>query len=250
MNKKLIITSLCASALMIFSPTSFAQGVPTVDAAALANMAQQAARDIAHYASVLEDLKTQIQTQQNQLQSMTGIKDMVNLNQDLQNLTQTATSIKDVFNNPNKYFNDGLAALPNDAKELMDKYGVNELCDQYKNRASFKKLCEAELTAKVATSYQNNLLIEQLNNNITRLSELSVKASNSPDIKTSQDIANQIAIVNGNIQVIQHSLTAAYNQQESFKGMVDARRKIEIENNRNAFAGVEYTKDKSDDEVW
>ena len=181
--------------LLIFSFATplYAQGIPTIDPAAIAQGLQQ----LLTMKEQVENQISQITELKNQVTAMTGTRNMGNL------LKDTLTS-----------------AVPNDWKSLYDQVGINleDMQDpsKYDPSASLNNLSSIyELT-------QNSLMKSQT---ITsEIESLMLEINNTQDIKAAADLQSRISAQQAALTLNQSNLDQAYRAYEINEKMIQQQK--------------------------
>ena len=172
--KKTFLTFI-VSIFALISNVSYAQGIPTIDAAAIAKYLEQ-----------IQQMKTQIENQVSQIVELKNQVTALTSQENLGNL------LKDTVQD----------AIPAEWKEIYDLANVdlNKIKD-------FKNLDpEAGLKLLVKVQAETEKAFDDIQKGQDTIQQLMAEINNSPNIKASQDLQNRLAIQNASIANVQLKL--------------------------------------------
>lgn len=195
---KKILSALLVSIATTFGGTSYAQGIPTIDTAAIAQYLQQ-----------IQQMKTQIENQVSQIV-------------ELKNQVQALTSVDNL-----KGMAEELASqqIPDSWKDLYKD--VEKLSDVDINKVLSSKAYDPKSSNQLLVGYYQQLEdnFGEMTERFSRLTDLQNRLRSAPDIKAAADIQNQIAVEAGSIQVAQTKLDNMQRLYEIQKEVNQERKK-------------------------
>lgn len=195
---KKILSALLVSIATTFGGTSYAQGIPTIDTAAIAQYLQQ-----------IQQMKTQIENQVSQIV-------------ELKNQVQALTSVDNL-----KGMAEELASqqIPDSWKDLYKD--VEKLSDVDINKVLSSKAYDPKSSNQLLVGYYQQLEANfgEMTERFSRLTDLQNRLRSAPDIKAAADIQNQIAVEAGSIQVAQTKLDNMQRLYEIQKEVNQERKK-------------------------
>ena len=190
--------TLLVSIVTSFGSITHAQGIPTIDTAAIAQYLQQ-----------IQQMKTQIENQVSQIV-------------ELKNQVQALTSVDNL-----KGMAEELASqqIPDSWKDLYKD--VEKLSDVDINKVLSSKAYDPKSSNQLLVGYYQQLEdnFGEMTERFSRLTELQHRLRSAPDIKAAADIQNQIAVEAGSIQVAQTKLDNMQRLYEIQKEVNQERKK-------------------------
>ena len=190
--------TLLVSIVTSFGSISQAQGIPTIDTAAIAQYLQQ-----------IQQMKTQIENQVSQIV-------------ELKNQVQALTSVDNL-----KGMAEELASqqIPDSWKDLYKD--VEKLSDVDINKVLSSKAYDPKSSNQLLVGYYQQLEANfgEMTERFSRLTDLQNRLRSAPDIKAAADIQNQIAVEAGSIQVAQTKLDNMQRLYEIQKEVNQERKK-------------------------
>lgn len=174
-----------ATILFSCSFVAFAQGIPTIDAATIAQLQQQ-----------LTQMKQQYETMQSQYQAITGSygRGQSGLNQSISSASVVPGSWQEVVSQQNN----GAFGSKQDYYEKLIKTMPQDLFQSPEGQqATNYKMSTDSVRAAMAGG---DALYAQVQTHLNNLSSLSKQVDTTTNIKDAQDLQNRIATENGMMQ--------------------------------------------------
>ena len=234
--KKKILSSLFLS----FS-LSFGAGIPVIDAVSNAQQMVSHIETVAEWAKeaqrwieTAQHYKSQIESYQNELMTKTGIRDSVGFLKDLNRLQEYSKMYGDDYLKLGEALLNENSMIGRQSRQLFDKYNVFDRCGNLTKEWQ-KESCQNVLIREVATISTVKGTAELVDKSQKILEDLSKKASNSQDIKESQDIANAINIEIAQLQATQMKLDMLSKQNEAEKEAENERYQREFESKQGKY---------------
>ena len=174
--QKLTITIVTAFAL---ATSVHAQGIPTIDAASIAQQLQQ----VIHMKEQIENQMSQIVELKNQVQALTSVDNLKGMAENLasQNIPD---SWKDLY------------------KDIQNVSDID--IEKILSQKSYDPKSSSQLLVGYYQQLEENF--GEITERFNRLTNLQNRLRSAPDIKAAQDIQNQINVENGSIQIAQTKL--------------------------------------------
>ena len=146
----------------------------------------------------VKQYQEEIKTAKSQLKAITGTRDVANALDELNSLKNSVKQLEEEIINPNGLLEGGLSNLDSKTRSIIKKYDLDRDCRA--DKGNFRKLCEARLKNELGNVTQQQRSAKEFTKIVQKLAELSKAAKHSKDLKTTQDIANQIAATTGLLQ--------------------------------------------------
>lgn len=205
-----------ALSVAFLAPAHASSGIPTVDAAALASMAQQ-----------LQTLMEQVQTAKSQLASAEA---------QFKALT-TSSGFGNLFNNP-ALQNALRASLPSKSDDLLNRNGngseltgeVNTIVEDVNAPVNFKedraKLAERRLNIEATSKAMSQRAYDAMTKRLETIDGLQAKIEATTNPKEISELQARIAIEQANVQTDQTRIQLANQQMEAERALLDARAEV------------------------
>lgn len=188
------------------------------------NQIRQAAKQ---WREQMNQFKEQNKMMKEQLSTMTGGRDVGDLDGELLSLKQELKGIekhRELLNNllrsPNSEQNE-------QANEILGKYGMFNVC-QEKGSRKLDNICKEEILNKAGTIEAGEGIRKQMGVKMNEATKLAGKIKSTKDAKESQDLANAIAIKDMEINQLK-------NEWDSFVDESYLRERLIEEKRREAF---------------
>ena len=140
----------------------------------------------------------EIRTAKSQLRAVTGARNVASALEELNSLKSSVKALEEEITNPTDLLEGGLSSLDPATRQIIKKYDLDRDCK--KSQGKLKSLCEAQLKNELGNVTQQQQSAREFTKIVQKLAQLSEDARKSKDLKTSQDIANQIAATTGLLQ--------------------------------------------------
>lgn len=198
-NLKLILSGL----LLINSTTIYAQGIPTIDSAAIARQVETWKVEAQRWSETIAEYKKAYQAQLDQIATQTGARDIAGFINESKKQYDQVKDLKQWIDNPEKLLTHGKNALNSELRAIYDKYGMTNICEQ--GNEKMKTLCEGEIIITATKEQQNRRDLERVNERVNTINEIADRMAKATDTKEAQDLGNamqtQIALLQAdNIQ--------------------------------------------------
>lgn len=198
-NLKLILSGL----LLINSTTIYAQGIPTIDSAAIARQVETWKVEAERWSETIAEYKKAYQAQLDQIATQTGARDIAGFINESKKQYDQVKDLKQWIDNPEKLLTHGKNALNSELRAIYDKYGMTNICEQ--GNEKMKTLCEGEIIITATKEQQNRRDLERVNERVNTINEIADRMAKATDTKEAQDLGNamqtQIALLQAdNIQ--------------------------------------------------
>ena len=209
------LNCLEAFGLIVHDPQNYMQTI---------NQLRQAAKN---WKEQMNQFREQNNMMKDQLSSMTGVRDIGDLEGELLSLKQELQGIekhRDLLNNllcsPNSEQNE-------QANEILSKYQMFNACKE-KGSRKLDNICKEEILNKAGTIEAGEGIRKQMGIKMNEAAKFANKAKSTKDVKESQDLANAIALKDMEINQLK-------NGWDSFVDESDLREKLIEEKRREAF---------------
>jgi|SRR5699024_1822232 len=198
-NLKLILSGL----LLINSTTIYAQGIPTIDSAAIAKQVETWKVEAERWSETIAEYKKAYQAQLDQIATQTGARDIAGFINESKKQYDQVKDLKQWIDNPELLLTHGKNALNSELRAIYDKYGMTNICEQ--GNEKMKTLCEGEIIITATKEQQNRRDLERVNERVNTINEIADRMAKATDTKEAQDLGNamqtQIALLQAdNIQ--------------------------------------------------
>lgn len=192
--------------LVVFDPKNFAQTIKQW------NTTMQQWKETAKYYTEQKKMF------QDQLSSLTGMRDLGNLEQELKSLKSELSGISKNREMLNKQLGSSNPQQQQETDALLNKYQMFNICSEQGSKR-LDNICKEEIINKVATIEVGDKIRVQTVRKMDEVAKLARKVQSSKDVKESQDIANAIALKDLEIQELK-------NQWDSFVDESNLREKL------------------------
>ena len=211
-----------AFALTVHDPRSCAQAIKQ-----LHQTASQYSKEIGHWQDQINHLKEQSSLLKNQLASLTGLRDLGDIDGELSSLLQDLKATGRHRDSLNALLRSSDSEDHGYADEILNKYRMFDICKEKGNR-KLDNICKEQILNKAGTIEAGEEIRGQMAHKIIETSKIARKVKNTKDLKESQDLANAIALKNIEI-------TQLKNQWDSFVDESKLREQLIEEKRREAF---------------
>lgn len=205
---------VCAAALVL-STSSFAAGIPTVDAAAINQMVQQIVEMQKQYAKMQEQY-IQLQTITSKLDGISGISDLLRNEEALE-------LFPDIYKNMTEFTKD---VMSEGAKKIYELRNYKSKCENLS--PELKTICEQENAYKASQEYQFVEAIEKIQSRISNLDSLMNEIKNCQTSKQVQDLQARISAELGMVQAANIKTELLKDAYEASLEGVQAQRQAKI----------------------
>ena len=201
--------------LLLFSSQAFASGIPTVDAAAIANQIQTWKIEADRWLKTVDEYKKSYQAQLDQIATQTGARDIVGFMNEAKTQYDQVKDLQQWIENPQMLLDHGKNALTSELRSIYDKYGMTALCDSQTNEQS-KRLCEGEIILTATKEQQNKRDLERVNDRVSSINKIADRMSKATDVKEAQDLSNAMQTQMALLQTdnIQRDIQAKQQDQQ------------------------------------
>lgn len=202
--KKVIFASVLMSCVLVSS--SFATGIPVVDALANAQFQsqtmlqiQQWAKDAQRWIQTVDHYKQQIDAYKHQLATVSGVRDVKGYINSLKSFAKDAQINNMDFDSiiSGNSSSSDYQRIMELAEKKLGQYGIFDTCQGVTN-PTLKKSCEKQRLSQSVAIVKYDELGKEMQSYKKNFASLANKISRTKDIKESQDVANAI-----NLQVAQ-----------------------------------------------
>ncbi len=211
-----------ALALMVHDPQTCAQAIKQ-----LSQTTSHYGKEISHWQEQINHFKTQNGLLKNQLASLTGLRELGDLEGELLSLMEEIKGIEKHRDALNALLRSSDAEDSGYANEILSKYQMFNICKEKGNR-KLDNICKEQILNKAGTIEAGEEIRRQTEHKIIETSKIALKVKNSKDLKESQDLANAIALKDIEIKQLK-------NQWDSFVDESNLRDKLIEEKRREAF---------------
>lgn len=227
MNKILYILLLCiislnSLALTVHDPQTCAQAIKQ-----LGQTAAHYSKEIGHWQEQINHFKEQSGLLKNQLASITGLRDLGDLEGELISLRYELKGIEKHRDSLNTLLRSSDSEESGYANEILGKYQMFNICKEKGNK-KLDNICKEQILNKAGTIEAGEEIRKQTERKIIETAKIASKVKNTKDIKESQDLANVIALKNIEIDQLK-------NQWDSFVDESNLRERLIEEKRREAF---------------
>lgn len=227
MNKILCVLMICLTcrdcvALVVHDPQTCAQAINQ-----LHQTASHYSKEIGHWQDQISHFKQQSGLLKNQLSSITGLRDIGDLEGELKSLIQELKSIEKHRELLNGLLRSSNSTDNEHANAILDKYQMFNICKEKGNK-KLDNICKEQILNKAGTIEAGEEIRKRTERKIIETSKIAVKIKNTKDIKESQDLANAIALKDIEIKQLK-------NQWDSFVDESELRERLIEEKRREAF---------------
>lgn len=227
MSKVLYILLLClfpfsSSALMVHDSETCAQAIKQ-----LSQTATHYGKEIAHWQEQINHFKEQNGLLKNQLASITGLRELGDLEGELVSLRQELKGIEKHRDSLNALLRSSDSEDNGYASEILNKYQMFNICKEKGNR-KLDNICKEQILNKAGTIEAGEEIRKQAERKIIETSKIALKVKNTKDIKEGQDLANAIALKDIEIKQIR-------NEWDSFVDESNLREQLIEQKRREAF---------------
>lgn len=216
------IIFLKAFAMTVHDPQTCAQAIKQ-----LHQTASHYGKEIAHWQEQIHQFKTQNGLLKDQLASLTGLRELGDLEGELSSLIRELKGINKHRESLNAMLRSSESEDNGYASEIFSKYRLFDICQQKGNR-KLDNICKEQILNKAGTIEAGEDIRKQTERKIIETSKIAAKVKKTKDIKESQDLANAIALKDIEI-------TQLKNQWDSFVDESNLRDKLIEQKRREAF---------------
>jgi len=217
--------------VVLLSCNSLASGIPTVDAAAIAQQkaeyleqATRWAETIKQYQNKYDMMKNQYDTAVNQLNKISGIRDIGAALDMAMLYFGTSEQISGYLSNPDRILNAGFDSLTPELRQKVDELGFKNVCGSYQQNAtndSYKvkqqKACEGRVVINLLEAELYKEKKNQREKEDIRINDLMTRIQNSQDIKESADLLNKLQSEALMLQMNSNRATEDYRSSQQAK---------------------------------
>jgi type IV secretion system protein VirB5 len=219
--KKTLFSTFIAMSFFVSNVSN--AGIPVFDGAANANTLQQWAEKLQQWQETVRHYEAQINVANDQLKTLKGIKGHIK-NFNVDDLIKDINAIDKLMPTYDSIVN---GSWNKDAEKLSKKLGIDETCKKGVNK-KLKNICKSE-NMNLASNYIAMEKVNQQVNAITKkIKGLARNVASSQDIKTTTDINNQIAVYNGQLEMLDRKLSITQKQYELNRNLIAKQREIAI----------------------
>ncbi|MGI4852363.1 MAG: type IV secretion system protein [Janthinobacterium lividum] len=218
----LCFISVQALAMTVHDPRSCAQAIKQ-----LHQTASHYSKEINHWQNQINHLKEQSGLLKDQLASLTGLRELGNLEGELLSLMKELKSTGKHREALNAFLRSPDGEDHEYANEILRKYQMFDVCKE-KGNSKLDHVCKAQILNKAGTIEAGEEIRGQTERKIIETSKIARKVKNTKDLKESQDLANAIALKNIEI-------TQLKNQWDCFVDESKLREQLIEEKRREAF---------------
>lgn len=201
--------------LIVHDPRNYAQTI---------NQLRQSAK---HWREQMNQFKEQNSMMKDQLASVTGVRNVGDLDGELLSLQKELRGIEKHRESLNKLLRSPDSQQNEYADEILGKYQMFNVCKEKGNK-KLNNICKEEILNRAGTIEAGEGIRKQMGNKIKETEKLAKKAKATKDAKESQDIANAIALKDMEINQLK-------NEWDSFVDESNLREKLIEEKRREAF---------------
>lgn len=213
---------LKAFALIVHDPETCTQAIKQ-----LSQTASHYGKEIEHWQQQINYFKRQNDLLENQLSSMTGVRELGDLEGELLSLRRELKGIEKHRETLNALLRSDRAEDRGYADEILGKYKMFNICKE-KGNQELDHICKEQILNKAGTIEAGEEIKRQTELKIIETSRIAQKVKNTKDIKESQDLANAIALKDLEIKQLK-------NQWDSFVDESNLRDKLIEEKRQEAF---------------
>ena len=234
MKKICLVLLLCltyskAYALIVHDPESCAKAIEQ-----LQQTASHYRQEIVHWQDQINHFKEQTNILKSQLASLSGLRDIRNLDEELVSLIHELRGIDRHREELNELLRSPDSELSTYANKILSKYSMFNNCKK-KGNAKLDNICKEVILNKACTIEAGEQIKKQIERKIIETSKIANRAKNSKDLKESQDLANVIAIKNIEINQLKNHWDSLVNESNLREKLIEEKRKAAFyEHQRNA----------------
>lgn len=214
--------SLEVLALTVHDPQTCAQAIKQ-----LSQTASHYGKEIEHWQQQINYFKRQNHLLENQLASLTGVRELGDLEGELLSLRRELKGVEKHRESLNALLRSDQAEDRGYADEILGKYKMFNICKE-KGNQELDHICKEQILNKAGTIEAGEEIRRQTELKIIETSRIAQKVKNTNDIKESQDLANAIALKDLEIKQLK-------NQWDSFVDESNLRDKLIEEKRQEAF---------------
>ena len=211
-----------ALALMVHDPKSCAQAIRQ-----LSQTASHYRQEIAHWQDQINHFKTQGGLLKSQLASLTGVRDLGDIEGELFSLMQEIKGIESHRDELNALLQSDYIEDREYGNKILQKYKMFNICQKKGNR-KLDNICKEQILNKAGTIEAGEEIRRLTEVKIIETSKIARRVKNTKDLKESQDLANAIALKDLEIKQLK-------NQWDSFVDESNLRDKLIEEKRQEAF---------------
>ena len=223
--KKTLLTLAVLGAMQLNS-TAFSAGIPTIDAAAIAQMVKQFMQMEKEFEQLLEQYKEL----QRQTEELTGVNDKL----------EGISGMADIFRNEEslELFPElvdiisledfGPSNMPSGAQDIYNKRGFDEACSGISGE--MKTLCERSGAYLATNEYSYNAALQNTAKRIANLEQMIDKIGEAQTAKQIEDLQARIQAELGLIQVAQIKAQLSRDRMQSAMAGLQQQRNIKMKN--------------------
>lgn len=208
--------------MTVHDPQTCAQAIKQ-----LQQTASHYGKEIAHWQEQINHFKAQNGLLKEQLSSLTGLRELNDIEGELSSLIQDLKGInkhRDALNSMLRSSNDQDNSY---TQEILSKYRMFDVCKD-KGSQRLDNICKEQILNKAGTIEVGDEIRKQIEHKIIEAAKIAAKIKNTKDLKESQDLANAIALKDMEI-------TQLKNQWDSFVDESNLRDKLIEQKRQEAF---------------
>jgi predicted nucleic acid-binding Zn-ribbon protein len=178
---KLIVTGLVFTA-----GTIYAAGIPVVDGTAQGTRVQQFVKQVKEYEDALEYWRKEIERHQENINSITGLRDLGDLINTIEELKAQIAWLEGQFEDIQAIIDNPSAALSGEAGRLLERLQLYDNCADIEDD-KMRDICYYEFKSQVAELSGYGKTLQDLSKSMNQIKTLNDKIKNSDDQKQSLD---------------------------------------------------------------
>ncbi|WP_342225712.1 type IV secretion system protein [Rickettsia endosymbiont of Urophora cardui] len=187
-----------------------------------------------HWKQTLEHYTTQQNTLKSQLASLTDIRDIGDLEGQIDSLIYEMDGIERHRNMFTEMLSSSEPEISGEANEILNKYQMFDMC-QKKGSTRLDNICKEEILNKAGTIETGEKIKKKMKRKMREVQTLSRKASETRDLKESQDIANAISLKQSEINQLEHQWKLSVDEANLREKLIEQKKiKAFNEQQRNA----------------
>ena len=211
-----------AFALTVHDPQAYAQAIKQLN-----ETAAHYGKEIAHWQEQINYFKAQGGLLKEQLASLTGLRELNDIDGELSSLIQDLKGINKHRDTLNFLLRSSNGQDSGYTQEILAKYRMFDVCKN-KGNQKLDNICKEQILNKAGTIEAGDEIRKQTERKIIEASKIAAKVKNTKDVKESQDLANAIALKDMEI-------TQLKNQWDSFVDESNLRDKLIEQKRQEAF---------------
>jgi len=214
--------------VILLSCNSMATGIPTIDAASVAQLLAEAQKQKARWEETVNQYKQTYRAQLDSLATQTGIRDISNFMEETSTYFKDAQELYQWISHPQRILDAGFDSLSDDLKAIYKGYGLNNLCSTYNNSTNpldikQRKNCEGEIVLMTLRQQQNKNSLDNIQTRVETINKIASRMAQSKDQKESMDLGNAMNTQLTLLQAEKLKIDLQNQQEEQQQKLIEKR---------------------------